>query len=57
MWNNTSKFAQQLLDNKHSIGARENIMNVLFITGKGKMMNILETLIIKRMVDAQLDQT
>jgi hypothetical protein len=39
--NNKSKFAQ-LLDNKHSTGNMENIMDILYITSKGKMLNTLE---------------
>jgi hypothetical protein len=37
-----SRFAQHLLDNKHSIGSMENIMEILHITRKPKMMNTLE---------------
>lgn len=40
--NRKSKFAQHLLDNKHSIGSMENIMEILHITRKRKMMNTLE---------------
>jgi hypothetical protein len=35
--NNKSKFAQHLLDKKYSIGAIENIMDVLNITSKGRL--------------------
>jgi hypothetical protein len=37
-----SKFAQHLLDNKHSVGPMDNIMSILHITKKGKMMDTLE---------------
>ena len=40
--NNKSKFAQHLLDDKHSIGPMKNIMVLLHATDKGKMLNILE---------------
>jgi len=39
---NKSKFAQHLLDNKHSIGPTENIMNVIHTTSKGKMLDTME---------------
>jgi hypothetical protein len=40
--NNKSKFAQHLLDNKHSIGPTENIMDLIHTTNKGKTLNTLE---------------
>ena len=40
--NNKSKFAQHLIDNKHAIGRLEDIMEILHITQKGKMMDTLE---------------
>jgi len=40
--NRKSKFAQHLLDNKHSTGLMENIMEILHITRKRKIMNTLE---------------
>jgi hypothetical protein len=40
--NRKSKFAQNLLDNKHSTGSMKNIMKILHITRKCKMMNTLE---------------
>ena len=40
--NNRSKFAQNLIDNKHAIGKMEDIMEVVHVTKKGKMMDILE---------------
>jgi hypothetical protein len=39
---NKSKFAQHLLDNKHSIGSIEDIMKVLYRTRKGKLMDTME---------------
>lgn len=40
--NGKSKFAQHLLDNRRTIGPMEEIMKILQITKKGKMMNTLE---------------
>jgi len=40
--NNRSKFAQHLIDNKHAIGKMEDIMEVVHVTKKGKMMDTLE---------------
>ena len=37
-----SKFAQHLLDNKHSTGPMQDVMKILHINKKGKMMNTLE---------------
>ena len=37
--NNKSKFAQHLWDNKHSVGPMENIIVILHITSKRKMLN------------------
>ena len=39
---NKSKFAQHLLDNKHSIGPIEDIMKVLYKKNKGKLMDTME---------------
>jgi hypothetical protein len=39
---NKSKFAQHLLENRHAIGPTENIMDIINITNKGKMMDTLE---------------
>jgi len=36
---NKSKFAQQLVDNKHPIGPMEDIMEVVHVTNKGKLMD------------------
>ena len=41
--NNKSKFAQHLLENRHSIGPMENRMDTIHITNKGRMMDTLET--------------
>jgi hypothetical protein len=40
--NNKSKFAKHLLDNKHSIGRMENIIDLIYTTTKGKMLNTKE---------------
>jgi hypothetical protein len=40
--NNKSKFAQQLLENKHSFGPMEDIMDIVHVTNKGKIMDTLE---------------
>jgi len=40
------RFAQHLLDNKHSIGSMEDIMEILHLTSKVSMMNTLERLYI-----------
>jgi hypothetical protein len=40
--NQKSKFAQHLLENSHSIGPIDNIMEVLHHTKKGKSMDTLE---------------
>jgi hypothetical protein len=50
--NNRSKFAQHLLENKHGIGPMENIMHIIHITGKGKMMDMLEKFYIYREAEA-----
>ena len=39
--NGKPKFAQYLLDNKHSIGSMEDITEFLHTTGKRRMMNTL----------------
>jgi hypothetical protein len=44
--NNRSKFAQDLLENNHGIGSVENIMHIIHITSKGKMIDTLEKLYI-----------
>jgi hypothetical protein len=40
--NNKSKFAQHLLDNSQSIAAIESIMNVLYTTNKGRLLDTVE---------------
>jgi len=40
--NRRSKFAQQLVDNKHAIGKMEDIMELVHVIKKGKMMDTLE---------------
>jgi hypothetical protein len=40
--NKKSKFAQHLLDHHHSIGPINTIVDTLYITAKGKMMNTME---------------
>jgi phosphopentomutase len=40
--NNRSNFAQQLIDNKHAIGKMEDIMEVVHVTRKSKMMGTPE---------------
>jgi hypothetical protein len=40
--NNKSKFAQHLLENSHSIGPIGNIMEVLFKTNKGRLMDTMD---------------
>jgi hypothetical protein len=39
---NKSKFAQHLLDNKHSICPIEDIMEVFYTTNKGKLMDTMD---------------
>jgi hypothetical protein len=40
--NNRSKFAQHLIDNKHAIGNMEDIMEVVHVKKKGKILDTLE---------------
>jgi len=40
--NYKSKFAQHLSENKHAFGPIEDIMDIVHITNKGKMMDTLE---------------
>jgi len=46
--NNISKFAQHLVDNKHAIGKMEDIMEVVHVTKKGKMMDTQKVSIITK---------
>jgi hypothetical protein len=50
--NNRSKFAQHLLENKQEIGPMENIMHIIHVTNKGKMMDTLEKFYIYRETEA-----
>ena len=43
-----SRFAAHHLENKHSIGPMDNIMETLHTTGKGRMMDTLERFCIFR---------
>ena len=40
--NGKSNFAQHLIDNNHTFGTIHEIMDILYITKKGKLMNTLE---------------
>ena len=40
--NGNSKYAQHLIENRHSIGPINEIMNILHTIKKGKMMDTLE---------------
>jgi hypothetical protein len=51
--NNRSKFAQQLLENKHEIGPMESIMHITHTTNKGKMLDMLEKFYIYREKEAK----
>jgi hypothetical protein len=44
----TSKFAQHLLENGHSVGSMENIMDVIHTTSKRRTMATLEKFYIYR---------
>jgi hypothetical protein len=46
--NQKSKFAQHLLDKQHSMDKMENIMDIIHITNKGKMMDTIEKYYIYR---------
>ena len=46
--NGKSKLAQNLLDNKHNIGPIVDILEILHIRKKGKMMNTLENFYIHK---------
>jgi hypothetical protein len=45
---NKSKFAQHLLENEHHIGPMENAMDIIYKTGKGRMLDTLEKFYIYR---------
>ena len=40
--NGKSNFAQHLADNNHTFGPIEEVMNIVYITKKGKLMDALE---------------
>jgi len=46
--NKKSKFTQQLLENRHSTGPMENIMEMIHITNNSKMMDTIEKFYIFR---------
>ena len=39
---NKSRFAQHLLETEHPIGLMENMMGIIYTTGKGRMLDTLE---------------
>jgi len=41
--NGRSKFAQHLINNKHAIGNMKDIMEIVYVTGKGKKLDALES--------------
>jgi len=41
--NRKSKFTQHLLDNGHAIGDMHDIMKIIHVTKKGRMLNTLES--------------
>jgi hypothetical protein len=49
---NRSKFNQHISENKHRIGPIENILHVINVTNKGKMMDMLEKFYIYRETEA-----
>jgi hypothetical protein len=46
--NGKSSFAQHLIDNRHGIGPMQDIMDIVHITRKGRMMDTLEKFYIFR---------
>jgi len=40
--NNKSKFSVHLIENKHSIGCTNDIMEILHVTNKGRSMDTIE---------------
>jgi hypothetical protein len=40
--NNKPKFAQHPIENRHSISSMENIMDILYATSNGTMLNAME---------------
>jgi len=53
--NNRSKFAQHLIDNKHAIGKMEDIMEVVHVTKKGKIMDTIFTKKLKPVTKSMTD--
>jgi len=43
-----SKFAQHLIENQHSIDSIDNVMDIIHITNKGKMLDTIEKFYIYR---------
>ena len=43
-----SRFAQHLLENRHAIGPMNDIMDILFFTNKGRIMDAVESFYISR---------
>jgi len=39
---NKSRFAQELLDNRHATGPMNNIMDTIYVTNKDKMMDTIK---------------
>jgi len=37
--NSKSKFTQHLLDNRHSLGSTEDIMDIIHTTNKGRLLD------------------
>ena len=50
--NRKSKFATHLLDNRHAIDQMENIVETMYVTNKGKLMDKIEKLYIYRETEA-----
>ena len=46
--NNKSKFAQHLMENGHAVGPMEDIMDVVHVTNKGKMVDTERFYIFKK---------
>ena len=41
-YNGKSNFAQHLIDIKHTLGPADEIMNIVYVTKKGKLVDTLE---------------
>ena len=46
--NNKSKFSQHLLDNRHSTGPMESIMDVIYTANKGRLLDTMGTFYIHK---------